>query len=109
MEKVTLMDALGGTSKRRIREKAAHIIDPQTSLEFSNCASEICRYINIIHCTTKITENAKSTLDNSWMINGKIIPQLPGTRKVFHFFKRVTDYVTAVQTITNDSSDHKEF
>ena len=43
------------------------------------------------------------------MINGKTIPQLPGTRKVFHFFKRVTDYVVAVQTITSDSSDYKEF
>ena len=43
------------------------------------------------------------------MINGKTIPQLPGTRKVFHFFKRVTDYVVVVQTITSDSSDYKEF
>ena len=43
------------------------------------------------------------------MINGKTIPKLPGTRKVFHFFKRVTDYVIAMQAITSDSSDHKEF
>ena len=43
------------------------------------------------------------------MINGKTIPQLPGTRKVFHFFKRVTDHVVEVQTITSDSSDYKEF
>ena len=43
------------------------------------------------------------------MINGKTFPQLPGIRKVFQFFKRVTDYVVAVQTITSDSSDYKEF
>ena len=35
--------------------------------------------------------------------------QLPGTRKVFHFFIRFTDCVVAVQTITSDSSDSKEF
>ena len=82
------IDGLGGTCKPHIREKKAHIIDPQTSLEFANCASEICPNINIIHCTTEIIENAKPTLDNSWMINGKTIPKLPGTRKVFHFLKR---------------------
>ena len=81
-------DGFGGTWKPRIREKKAHIIDPQTSLEFANCASEICPNINIIHCTTEIIKNAKHTLDNSWMINGKTIPKLPGTRKVFHFLKR---------------------
>ena len=71
-----------------MREKTtARIIDPQTSLEFANCASETCPNINIIHCPTEIIENAKPTLDNSWMINGKTIPQLPGTRKVFQFFK----------------------
>ena len=64
---------LGGTCKPRIREKKAHIIDPQTSLKFANCASEICPNINITHCTTEIIENAKLTLDNSWMINGKTI------------------------------------
>ena len=104
------IDGLGGTCKRRIREKTrACIIDPQTSLDFANCASEICPNINIIHCPTEIIENAKPTLDNSWMINRTTIPQLPGTRKVFHFFKRITDYVVAVQTITSDSSDYKEF
>ena len=82
------IDGLGGTCKPRRREKKAHIIDPQTSLEFANCASEICPNINIIHCTTEIIENAKPTLDHSWMINGKTIPKLPGTRKVFHFLKR---------------------
>ena len=93
-----------------MREKTtARIIDPQTSLELANCASEIYPNINIIHCPTEIIENAKPALDNSWMINGKTIPQLPGTRKVFHFFKRVTDYVVAVQTITSDSKDYKEF
>ena len=79
------IDGLGGTCKPRIREKKAHIIDPLTSLEFANCASEICPNINIIHCTTEIIENAKPTLHNSWMINGKTIPKLHGTRKVFHF------------------------
>ena len=103
-------DGLGGTYKRRIREKTrARIIDPQTSLEFANCALEICPNINIILYPIEIIENAKPTLDNSWMINGKTIPQLPGTRKAFHFFKRVTDYVVAVQTITSDSSDYKKF
>ena len=43
------------------------------------------------------------------MISGKTILQLPGAGKVFHFFKRVTDYVVAMQTITSDSSDYKEF
>ena len=42
-------------------------------------------------------------------INDKTIPQFPGTRKVFHFFKRVTDYVVAVETITSDSSNYKQF
>ena len=80
-----------------------------TSLVFANCTSEICPNINIIHCPTEINENAKPTLNNSWMINGKTILQLPGTRKVFHFFIRFTDCVVAVQTITSDSSDSKEF
>ena len=82
------IDGFGGTCKPRIREKKAHIIDLQTSLEFANCASEICPNINIIHCTTEIIENAKPTLDNTWMVNGKTITKLPGTRKVFHFLKR---------------------
>ena len=43
------------------------------------------------------------------MINGKTIPQLLGMRKVFHFFKRVTDYIVVAQTITSDSSDDKDF
>ena len=80
-----------------------------TSLVFVNCTSEICPNINIIHCPTEINENAKPTLNNSWMINGKTILQLPGTRKVFHFFIRFTDCVVPVQTITSDSSDSKEF
>ena len=80
-----------------------------TSLVFANCTSEICPNINIIHCPTEINENAKPTLNNSWMINGKTILQLPGTRKVFHFFIRFTDCVVAVQTIISDSSDSKEF
>ena len=80
-----------------------------TSLVFANCTSEICSNINIIHCPTEINENAKPTLNNSWMINGKTILQLPGTRKVFHFFIRFTDCVVAVQTITSDSIDSKEF
>ena len=35
-------DGLGGTCKQGVREKTrARIIDPQRSLEFANCASEI--------------------------------------------------------------------
>ena len=61
-------DGLGGTCKQCIREKTrAHIIDPQTSLEFTNCLRNLSHY-NIIHCPTEIIENAKPTLDNSWMI-----------------------------------------
>ena len=60
----------------------ARIIDPRTSLEFANCASEICPNINIIHYPTEIIENVKPILEN---------------------------YVVAVQTITTDSSDYKEF
>ena len=61
-------DGLGGTCKQCIREKTrAHIIDPQTSLEFTNCLRNLSHY-NIIHCPTEIIENAKPTRDNSWMI-----------------------------------------
>ena len=40
-----------------MQKTRARIIDPQTSLEFPKCASEICRNINIIHCPTEIIEN----------------------------------------------------
>ena len=103
------IDGFGGTCKPRIREKKAHIIDPQTSLEFANCASETCPNINIIHCTTEIIENAKPTLDNSWMINGKNHSKVTWYKKSILFFKKINYYVIAVQAITSDSSDHKEF
>ena len=77
------IDALGGTCKQCIREKTRS----NTPLEFANCVSEICPNITIIHCPIEIIENAKPTCDNSWMIIDKTIPQLPGTRKLFHFSK----------------------
>ena len=60
-----------------------HIIDLQTSLEFTNCASEISLNTNIILCPTEIIENAKHSLDSSRVINGTNIPNIHGTRKQF--------------------------
>ena len=103
------IDGLGGTCKRRVREKTkARVIDPQTSLEFAQCASQICSKINVLHCPKEAIENAKSSLDKLWNINNVTISSIPDTRKT-HYFKKVSPYIIGVQTVTSDDSDYKEF
>lgn len=78
------IDGLGDTCKQRVREKMKqHVIDLQTSLEFTNCVSEISLNTNIILCPTEIIKNSKHSLDSSTMINGTNIPNIHGTRKQF--------------------------
>lgn len=60
-----------------------HVIDLQTSLEFTNCVSEISLNTNIILCPTEIIKNSKHSLDSSTMINGTNIPNIHGIRKQF--------------------------
>ena len=42
------------------------------------------------------------------MINGSPIPNIPGTRKPFYYFKRVTGYVVSVQITASKSGYYKE-
>ena len=54
---------LGGTCKRRVREKTnAQRVDPQTSQEFAECASEVCSGITVLHCTKEEIETAPSPI-----------------------------------------------
>ena len=98
---------LGGTCKRRVREKTnTQRVDPQTSQEFAECASEVCSGITVLHCTKEEIESAKSHLDKAWNKEDRVIQSIPGTRKSHHF-KKVEPYIIGCQTVSDDASDYR--
>ena len=99
------IDGIGGTCKRRVREKTmARLVDPKNSLEFSQVSAEVCPKINIIHIAKENIITQKDQLDKSW----SSIMSIPGTRKA-HYFQKVQTNILSTQMITNDPVDKKIF
>jgi hypothetical protein len=82
------IDGIGGTVKRRVREKTrAKKQDLRTSLDFSEAAKEVCPNINVIHVPGDSVEREKEELEKMWIVadSQREIHSISGTRKAHCF------------------------